>query len=260
MFRKGLLFLLITAIILFLNRFLSIIFTSRASSLFAFFGGFTINYTATFFFILAVSTYNIKHSFQDERFRAAIDIITGLVWFFSLFLLLFPMLSYHLEFVDIPFIEFTFLLLISGFYPFMKTSDSVRFYIRLSWRIFFIFLIPYFFFLYSQFIKILIVQLFYMVPIKAFFYGALLLLIMFYILSLFIKKGTKIRYFLAIFGLSVLSFFLYTSALSSGKLSQVYRIGLIFFYVLLIPAAYLLYKNSSQIYETIQGETGAENQ
>lgn len=247
-FNKAIFFLFVSIVVLFLNRFLSIIFNPNANSVFTYFAGFLINYTAVFFVIIGIVFFNLRKAFSDERFRAVFDIMLILVWSAAFFYLFFPSESIRYSFIHIPIPEFILIIIISFLRVYFKKNKSLEFHLRLAWRLLLYFMLP----ASVIFILKLPVRLILFINFGRLYPLMILALYTVFLLVAFIVTLIKRRpgYFLNIFTtgffpfLAVMIYFVYIPA---SMYHQVVRYASILFYPVIFPVVFFIHKNKENL-------------
>mgnify|MGYP001554070862 CR=1 FL=1 len=234
--QKGFIFLIIFIICMFLNRVFSFYFSPNASSIFTFFAGSLINYTALFFVFLIMALFNFRNAVDDERMITAFDILIAFIIIFTFFLVFFPALSIRLSYIHLPVRELILIGLLSFLGLFIETDQSINFHKRLSWRILFFLIMPYSILVYIKYPPRLILFSMFGKNYPLYFVIVFLLTI---ITALIIQVFNKTRKIFIPVLINALFFFLavniYLVIFPVAGLVNVQRTAYVLFYVSLIP-------------------------
>jgi hypothetical protein len=235
-----------------LNRILSSFFSASLSSIFSFFAGELINFTALLFFLPAISFYNFRKTFTDERLKTLMDLITLGIWVFAFFLIFFPQTSIKYSFINFQFIELILIAAVSFLYSFSVKQKQIKIFMFFATRIFLFFLLPFNLLVFFSTNIQLILLAGYGKPIIIFILTVYIVTIIFNLLINIFKKKIKNTFnLLKNTFFPVLAFIMYFGIINPANYFQIHRFSLIIFYILIIPTFLKIYKNRENLLQII---------
>ncbi len=239
--QKAFNFLIIFTVTMFLNRVFSTYFSPSAASIFTFFAGGLINYTALFFIFLIISLKNFRKAFSDERIKAAMDILLVFTGIFIFFLIAFPAKSIKLSFIHFPVTEFFLIGLISFLCVFTKQNKSIIFHKKLVWRIFLLFILPYSVLTYIKYPPRIILYSIFGKNYPVYFTILFIISVLITLITQIFNKNKKIFLPFVSNAFFVYSAFLiYFVFIPATQLVNIQRYAFALFYVVLFPVIFML--------------------
>jgi hypothetical protein len=223
------------------------------SSIFTAFGGYLINYTALFFFLIAAGVYNFKKSMSDERINLCVDFTVYFIWAAALLLILFPASSIQAGIVNFPFAEIILMLVTAFFVSFFYKSKAAVFFKSYAFLMLLLFILPYNLLNYINYPFNLLIYIWFGKKVLILVSALAALALLISIGYGFYKKSVigAIKVFIYQI-LTLLSFFIYFVLVPRLLHHKLQRIGYILFYTALFPCFYLFYKKQDSIYLSIK--------